>query len=44
VVTEDEEGFARAFGKKLENNRVYVEGILSRKKQVLPKMLEVFDK
>lgn len=44
VATDDENGFAQAFGKSLENNRVYLEGILSRKKQVTPKLQEVFDK
>jgi len=28
----------------LENNRVYIEGIISRKKQVAPMFMEVFDK
>ena len=44
VATDDEAGFAEAFGKRLENSRVYIEGILSRKKQVTPKLQEVFDK
>ena len=26
----------KAFGKKLENNRVFLEGVVSRKKQLLP--------
>lgn len=44
VVSDDESGFAKAFGKELKNNRAYVAGILSRKKQVTPKLQEVFDK
>ena len=26
----------KAFGKKLENNRAFLEGVVSRKKQLLP--------
>lgn len=26
----------KAFGKKIENNRMYLEGVVSRKKQVMP--------
>lgn len=33
-----------ALGHKLENRKVYIDGILSRKKQVAPKFSEVFDK
>jgi len=44
VVSDDEAGFAKAFGKELNNGRVYIEGILSRKKQVTPKLQEIFDK
>jgi manganese-dependent inorganic pyrophosphatase len=33
-----------ALGAKLENNIVYIPGIISRKKQVAPKFMEVFDK
>lgn len=44
VVSDDESGFAKAFGEELKNNRAYVAGILSRKKQVTPKLQEVFDK
>lgn len=44
VLTDNKEGFKKAMGKDLENNRVYIEGILSRKKQVAPRLTEVFDK
>lgn len=30
----------KAFGKKLENNRMYLEGVVSRKKQVFPVLIE----
>lgn len=44
VSSSDEKGVEEAFGKKLENKKMYVEGILSRKKQVAPRLSEVFDK
>ena len=44
VVTDDEAGFAKAFGKELKNSKVYLEGIMSRKKQVIPKLQEIFEK
>ena len=44
VATSDQAGVEKALGKKLENNRVYIEGIISRKKQVAPMFMEVFDK
>ena len=44
VSTNDEDGFAKSFGKKLQNNRVYLDGIMSRKKQVIPVLTEIFDK
>jgi len=44
VATSDQEAVEKALGAKLENNRVYIPGIISRKKQVLPKFSEVFDK
>lgn len=43
VVSSDAKKFEKAFGVELENKRVYIEGILSRKKQVAPKLMEVFD-
>jgi manganese-dependent inorganic pyrophosphatase len=44
VVTEDESGFEEAMGAKPENGKVYIPGIISRKKQVAPKIMKVFDK
>lgn len=44
VATVDQKGVEKALGAKLENDRVYIEGIISRKKQVTPKFSEVFDK
>lgn len=44
VVTDDEEGFKNAFGEELKDGRVYLKGVMSRKKQVTPKLSEVFDK
>jgi len=44
VSSSDEDKVAEALGAKLENSRVYIPGILSRKKQVAPKFNEVFDK
>jgi manganese-dependent inorganic pyrophosphatase len=34
----------KTLGQKMENNRVYIDGILSRKKQVAPLFVEHFDK
>lgn len=44
VSTSDQKGFEKAFDTKLENNRVYIDGIISRKKQIIPNLSEVFDK
>jgi manganese-dependent inorganic pyrophosphatase len=44
VSTSDQDAVEKALGKSLENGRVYINGILSRKKQVVPMMTEVFDK
>ena len=44
VSTSDQDGFEKAFDAKLDNNRVYIDGIISRKKQVIPNLTEVFDK
>ena len=43
VVSDDQPGFEKAMGAKLENGRVYIDGIISRKKQVAPKLTDVFD-
>ena len=44
VATRDQEKIEEALGAKLENNRVYINGVISRKKQVTPKLTEVLDK
>ena len=44
VATDDEEGFKKAFGEELKDKKVYLKGVMSRKKQVAPKLSEVFDK
>ncbi len=44
VATADQAKVEEALGAKLENSRVYLPGIISRKKQVAPKFTEVFDK
>lgn len=31
----------RAYGKNLENNRMFLEGVVSRKKQLLPRIMEI---
>ncbi len=42
VSTNDESKTNKALGAKLENGRVYIDGIISRKKQVAPKFIEVY--
>ncbi len=44
VASSDEEGVGKALGGKLENGQAYIDGIISRKKQVVPKLTEAFDK
>lgn len=44
VATEDQAGFEKAFKVDLENKRVYIDGIISRKKQVASVLTEYFDK
>lgn len=44
VATRDQEKIEEALGAKFENNRVYIDGIISRKKQVTPKLIEALDK
>lgn len=44
VATRDQEKIEEALGAKLENNRVYIDGVISRKKQVTPKLIEALDK
>ena len=43
VATEDQGKIEQALNCKLENNQVYIDGIISRKKQVVPIFTEVFD-
>jgi len=43
VASQDLEFFEKAFETKLENNQVYLPGVLSRKKQVTPKLQSVLD-
>jgi len=43
VAVDDSVKTEEALGAKLENGQVYIPGILSRKKQVLPKFTELFD-
>lgn len=42
VKTDDENSFKEAFGKELVENKAYIEKIISRKKQVAPKLIEVY--
>lgn len=44
IVTNDQEKMEKALGEKIDNKRVYIKGILSRKKQVVPIMAGNFDK
>jgi manganese-dependent inorganic pyrophosphatase len=44
IVSSDLSGVETAFGAKTENGKVYLPGVLSRKKQVTPKLAAVFDK
>jgi manganese-dependent inorganic pyrophosphatase len=44
VATGDQEKVEEALGAKLENGRVFVDGVISRKKQVAPMFMQVFDK
>ncbi|MCK5416202.1 manganese-dependent inorganic pyrophosphatase [Candidatus Parcubacteria bacterium] len=43
VSTTDVEKIEKALNKKLINNRVYINGLISRKKQVAPKFSEIFN-
>lgn len=44
VATTEQKKIEQALGAKLENNKVYIDGIISRKKQIAPKFSEIFDK
>lgn len=43
IAGERKEQVEQAFGVKLENNRAFLQGIVSRKKQVVPQLTEVFN-
>ncbi len=44
VATQDKEGIEKVLNTKLENGQTYLDGVISRKKQVAPKLTEYFDK
>ena len=44
VATDDEAGFAKAMGHELAGGQVFIDGVISRKKQVIPPFTETFDK
>jgi manganese-dependent inorganic pyrophosphatase len=44
IATSDIAAMEEALKNKLENNKVYIDGILSHKKQVVPMLTEIFDK
>ena len=44
VATDDIELMNKALKSELVDNKIYIEGIMSRKKQVVPMMTEIFDK
>ena len=44
VSSSDEEALAEAFDTKFENKRVYIDGLMSRKKQLVPAITDKFDK
>ncbi|MDD4901536.1 MAG: manganese-dependent inorganic pyrophosphatase [Patescibacteria group bacterium] len=44
IATSDEAAMEKALKNKLVDNKVYIPGILSRKKQVVPMLTEIFDK
>ena len=44
IVSDDEEKIREALGGELKNNKTYIPGIMSRKKQVVPLIAKVFDK
>jgi manganese-dependent inorganic pyrophosphatase len=42
IVTRDQEKSEEALGEKIENNKTYVKGLMSRKKQIVPPFTEIF--
>ncbi|MEA3449523.1 MAG: manganese-dependent inorganic pyrophosphatase [Patescibacteria group bacterium] len=43
VSSKEPAGIEEAFNVKLENNRVYIDGLISRKKQIVPALTKIFD-
>ncbi len=43
VSTQDPEGIEKALNTKLDDNQTYLDGVISRKKQVAPKLTQFFD-
>ena len=44
IVSNDKEKIIKALGQESDNNKVYIKGIISRKKQVVPLIAKIFDK
>lgn len=44
IATNNQDKLEEALGAKFEDSRTYIPGVLSRKKQVTPKLTEIFDK
>ncbi len=44
VATDNLKNIEKAFNKKFNNNKAYIKGIISRKKQVIPKLSKIFGK
>ena len=42
VVTDDISLFEKAFDKKFENSKAFLEGVMSRKKDIVPKLEKTF--
>lgn len=42
AITDDQEKCEKALGEKIKNNKTYVKGLMSRKKQVTPPFTEIF--
>lgn len=44
VATKEQKKIEQALNAKLENKKIYIKGIISRKKQVAPRLTKIFDK
>lgn len=44
IFSSEPEKVSKALGEKIQNNKTYVKNILSRKKQVVPMLMEIFDR